>query len=981
MQFKFHMTYRYKTVFVTLILLAFIAFTGHAQENTDEYKKTIESADNYFSKGDYINAKASYQIAVRLAPNEQYPKDRLQQSLDMIKVQMNISSLYSQKIQLADDLFDKKDFEGALKVYQEALTIIPGDNYATGKIQEISKSLSDARILEENYQKNIINGDKLLKEGNLEKALAEYQSASKLKPAETYPKEKINQIEKQVAESKTISGAYETALQSADQAISHNKYDEAINYLDSAIKLKPDETLPRQKLAEAQNLKTSWDSYSSIISEADNFYIAKEFEKAKDKYLQAQSIKPSDEYPKRMLEKIDIALMDVSNANRSSYEVSIALADKLFNEQDYEEAMIEYKNALHFKPDEQYAKQRISDINKALSLRKTQDEAYAQSIAKADNLYKEERYSEARDEYTRASGIKSLEEYPKVKIDELNALLSKLASQREIYDNLIKGADRLFFSDKYVEAREQYRAAVDLFPKEKYPNDQIVMINEILGVRDKYTKSVTTADQLLYKKDYEGALLEYRNAAGINPKETYPLDKIKEIETIMSANEKAQKDLADKKREAVPPEEEEVTKEDKQQAADAYQKNKVFEIEADTAELAALQARDNQYQDAIIEADRAMVSKDYEKALSGYQAALGIKPNESYPQGKIDEINRIKAELAKEALENQYKDAISNADKALAAKDYQKALTGYRAALSLKPGESYPQGKVTEINSTLGEIAAKEAQDNQYRDAISNADKALAAKDYQKALTGYRAALSFKPGESYPQGKVTEINSTLGEIAAKEAQDNQYRDAISNADKALAAKDYQKALTGYQAALSLKPGESYPQGKVTEINSTLGEIAAKEAQENQYRDAISNADKALAAKDYQKALTGYQAALSLKPGESYPQGKVTEINSTLGEIAAKEAQENQYRDAISNADKALAAKDYQKALTGYQAALSIKPGESYPQGKVTEINSTLGEIAAKEAQENQYRDAISNADKALAAKDYQKALTGLPGCA
>jgi tetratricopeptide (TPR) repeat protein len=975
LQLKHTMAFLHKNVFVSLIFLIIFNLAGQAQETNDEYRKTIESADNYFTKGDYINAKASYQIAVRLAPEEQYPKDRLQQSLDMIKVQMYQSNLYTQKIMIADELYKKNELNAALQAYQEALTILPGDVYASGKIQEINRDQVDLQQLEENYQKSIVDGDKFFKEGKLEKALAEYRNASLLKPSEAYPREKAIQAENMIAEGKNITDEYEAALQDAELAISRNKYDEAISLLEKAINLMPDEPLPMQKLAEAQNLKAAWDSYSSIINAADEYYISKEFQLAKDKYLQAQSIKPADDYPKRMLEKIDIALMDLSKANRSSYEVSIALADKLYNEQDYERAMVEYQNALHFKPNEEYAKQLISDINKALSLRKSQEDAYLQAISRADDFYKQERYEEAREEYLRATGIKSLEQYPKVKVDEINSKLSNLATQRSVYNNLIKGADRLFFSDEYVEARNQYRKASELFPKEQYPLDQITMINEILGLRDKYVKAVTRADQLLYEKDYEAAMLEFKNAANISPKEIYPLEKIKEIQRILAANASKQIEPVEKEPEIALTEEDLVTEEDYQQGLEAYDENRVFTLDFEDAEPTAEEIAENNYLQALTTADSTFAEKDYRNALAYYQAARAIKPGEVYAERKITEINAILSDIAaKEALENQYNDVIVSADKALLAKDYDKALTDYQAALKIKPGETYAQGKITEINNALGEIAAKDALENQYKDVIASADKALLAKDYNKALVDYQAALSLKPGEAYAQGKIDEINNALGEIAAKEALENQYKDVIASADKAFLAKDYNKALVDYQAALKIKPGETYAQGKITEINNALGEIAAKEALENQYKDVIASADKALLAKDYNKALTDYQAALSLKPGEAYAQGKINEINNTLGEIAAKEALENQYKDVIASADKALMAKDYDKALADYQAALSLKPGEAYAQGKINEINNALGEIAAKEALENQYKDVIASADKALLAKDYNKAL-------
>jgi tetratricopeptide (TPR) repeat protein len=1077
------MTFRSKAGLIFLVFICLFAFQGFAQENADEYRKTIEMADTYFSKGDYINAKASYQIAVRLAPEEQYPKDRLQQSLDMIKAQMYQNSLYTQKIQLADDLLGKNDLEGALRTYQEALAILPGDSYATGKVQAITNNMAGAKLTEENYQKSITKGDQLFKDGNLENALTEYRNAASLKPAETYPKEKVAQVEKTLADRKNLAGTYESLMQAADVAISHNKYDEAITNLEQAVKLKPDDTAAATKLADAKKMKADWDSYSLLINGADNLYISKDFAKAKEKYLQAEAIKPADEYPKRMIEKIDIALMDIAKADRSSYEVTIALADKLFNEQDYERAIVEYNNALRFKPDEEYAKQRITDINNALKLRESQEVAYKQSIAKADKLYNEDQFEDARDEYNKASSIKPLEQYPKVKVDEINTMLSKLASQKGVYDNLIKGADRLFFSDEYVEAREQYRQASDIFPKEQYPLNQITMINEILGIRDKYDKAVTKADMLLSDKKYDEALLEFRNAATINPKEEYPLQKIKEIETIQAYSSKPQQPVKKEDQKVVADEDNKMTEEEYQQGLAAYNKEKVYEVKVDSAGLAAMASDDKQYDDFIATADSLLLIKNYEEALSKYQAAIKLKPGEIYAHGKIDGINKIlaeiaakeaadkkKAELAQQqqqealakqqqqeallkqqqqvALDKKYADAITAADAALQAKDYQKALTVYQSAKSLKPDETYAPGKIMEINGILSEIAAKEAADKQaaliaqqqaalaqqqqaaldkqYSDAITNADKLLQAKDYEKALTAYQSAKSLKPDETYAPGKITEINGILGEIAAKDALekqqtilaqqqqaalDKQYSDAISSADKLLQAKEYDKALRAYQSAKSLKPDETYAPGKITEINGILSEIAAKDALEKQqavlaqqqqaaldkqYADAITAADAALQAKDYQKALTVYQSSKSLKPDETFAPGKISEINGILGEIAAKEAAakqqailaqqqqatlDKQYADAITNADKLIQAKEYDKALAAYQSAKSLKPDETYAPGKITEVNKILEEIAAKDALEKQqeaidkkYSDVISTADNAFKAKDYQNAL-------
>ena len=64
--------------------------------------------------------------------------------------------------------------------------------------------------------------------------------------------------------------------------------------------------------------------------------------------------------------------------------------------------------------------------------------------------------------------------------------------------------------------------------------------------------------------------------------------------------------------------------------------------------------------------------------------------------------------------EEQYKDLIDKADKLLADKSYEPAKTNYQDALALKPGETYPKGKIEEIDKVLAEIAREKALDDQY---------------------------------------------------------------------------------------------------------------------------------------------------------------------------------------------------------------------------------------------------------------------------
>ena len=871
---------RYITLVTLIIFLLLRAIPAISQTDMEQYSKTIQMADNYFSKGDYINAKASYQIAVKLAPDEQYPKDRLQQSLDMIKVQMYQNSLYTQQIQLADEFFGKKDFDNALKYYQEALTILPGDVYASGKIQEINMTRANNQQTEEDYIKAITAADKLFKEGKLEGSLAEYRRAVELKPSETYPKEKAIEVEALIAKGKKITDEYELALQDAELALSRNDYETAVQKLEAAIRLMPGDPLPKQKLAEAQNLKAAWDSYSGLINEGDDLYVSKEFEKARQKYLQALSVKPSEEYPRSMIEKIDAALLQVAEQNITSYEEAIALADQLYSEEKYELAMVEYKNALRFKPDENYAKQRISDITNALNLRKSQEEAYNQSIAKGDKLYREGQYELALAEYKKAYDFKPMEQYPKVKIAEIESKIANRVSQQGTYDELIKGADKLFFTDNYFEALGQYKKALEIFPEEKYPQGQIIMINEILGLRERYNASVAKADQLYGEKQYEPALLEYRNATSIMPSETYPLEKIRELENIISR----QTALNEK---PVPEEinEEEDFQADEGETVVITQQGQTFEIEIDSAEIRQQTEMENRYWAAIETGDQKLAGKEYTEAKAAYQEARALKPGEVYAEGKIKEIDLILADIAAKEAAAKELAAKEAAEKEAAAKE----LAAKEAAEKEAAAKELAAKEAAEKEAAAKELAAKEAAEREaaaneqinreYLLALETAANYLKDGRLEESRTAYLEASAIKPGEEMPKQQIREIDRQIKERIAE--LDLAYQVAVSKGDNFFGLQDFESARMQFTRALELKPNEAYP---AEQLRLADMEIAKKQKLiQEEYDRTIIEADKYFASKTYDSALELFRKAAALKPDMDYPQEMAGRILKLLSE--------------------------------------------------------------------------------------------------
>lgn len=717
-------------------------------------------------------------------------------------------------------------------------------------------------------------------------------------------------------------------------------------------------------------------------------------------------------------------------ASESKYKEAISKGDAAFNKKDYQTAKASYQDALTIKKGEAYPVGKLVEIDKLLAdaAKNAQLEAdYKAAIAKADQAFGNKNYDAAKGSYTDALKLKPAEGYPKSKLDEIAKLLASESKNKELdakYNAAIAAADKAFAAKTYDAAKTSYSEALALKSGEKYPKSQLAEIERLQNelnaknksaadLLDKYKATIAKADKAFASKDYSGAKNTYKDASGLQPSESYPKDKIAEIDKIlaeMAGKEAADKDRLAKEKELNAKYETLISKADKAfsskdfatakssyteasslKSSEQYPKDKLMEIDRLMAAMASKDAADKErlakenqlnakYTAAIAAGDKALGGKDYAGAKSAYSEALTLKSGEKYPKSKLEEIDKILASA--EDLDSKYKAAIAKADAAFKAKTYDDAKKSYKDALTYKGSEQYPKDKLAEIDALRVKEAGEKELDNKYNAILAKADKALSGKDYTEAKSGYNAALAMKPAEGYPKAKLAEIDKLLADMAAKEAADKdrlakekasneKYLAVIAKADAAFNSKDYTNAKNAYTEAYNIKPSEQYPKDKLQAIDALLA-AAAKE-QDAKFRAAITKADAAYTAKDYASAKSGYMEALGIKATEAYPKDQLTKIDMLITEAGKEKELKAQYTAAIAKGDGAMQKKDYTNALAAYKEAQALKPAEPYPNNKISEINNILDGLARSKEKDKQYTDVIAKADKLLAGRDYKQA--------
>jgi hypothetical protein len=792
-------------------------------------------------------------------------------------------SKYNAAISKGDAAFSKKDYTNAKTAYQDALTIKKGEGYPLGKIVEIEKLLADANKnaqQEADYKTAIARGDQAFSGKNYDVAKGGYTDALKIKPSESYPKSKLDEIARLLADAnknKDLDAKYDAAIAKADKAFAAKTYDVAKISYSEALTLKSSEKYPKAQLAEIDRLLNELNAknksaaellekYKASIAKADKAFSAKDYSNAKNIYKEASGYQPTEAYPKDKMAEIDKLLAELANKDASEkerqakekelnakYDAIIAKADKSLSGKDYAGAKNAYKEALGLKSAEQYPKDKINEIDKLLAslagkeaeeknrLQKENEinDKYNIAIAAGDKAMGGKDYNTAKSSYTAALVLKANEKYPKTKLDEIDKLLAGANELNAKYIAAIAKGDAALKGKVYDDAKKAYKEALSYKSTEQYPKDKLAEIDGLLakesGAKEldaKYNSIISKADKALSGKDYANAKSSYTEALDMKPAEAYPKTKLAEIEKAMADAAKA---LADKDREVA------------------------SKAAADKDRLAREKALNEKYAAAIAKADAAFATKQYGPSKAAYTEAYGIKPAEQYPKDKINEIDKLLAAADKE-LEQKYKTALAKADAAFAIKDYPNARTAYVEATGIKATDPYPKDQVTKIDMLLAEANKDKELKTKYTAAITSGDANMAKKDYPAALLAFKEAQGLRPSEPYPNNKISEINNLLDGLARSKEKDKQYADLIIKADKSFASKDYKVAKGSYLDASLIKPTERYPKTKVIEIDNILN-------------------PKTVAPVVTNKAMEDFRNDLAKK----YPQG-ITEESGTEGNL-------------------------------------------------------------------------------------------------
>lgn len=560
----------HKIIKITFIaLFAIICFTTNyasAQEQAPTYQSLVASGDKEFAKKEYIKAKTCYQEALRIKPNDATAKSKLNKTLDAIREESKKEEQFFEHLDKADAFYDNGDFQNALMEYDNALKIMPKDEYAQSKKAEITQTLQNEKEKLDSFNNMVALGDKLLSGEKYAEAVMQYESALKLYPNSNSAKAKLKEAyDKNAAYNLKVSEFERFKKQGHDFEL-RKKYSEAIESYQKALQIFPQETEISAIVSSLQAKKDVADRYDEKINEADALYEDQSYLAAKSAYLAALTVIPDDSYAQGMISRIEeivnsdeyVSIQREKEKLDNDFATLINKGGNAEGFQNYELAISYYTQALELKPGNQMAVSKKENAENQLlrqqQLAKERErqaaiEAEKQRIANIQNLINvgnqqitDKKYAEAELTFKELLKLDPNNETANAQLEVIAGFYEEIQRQKE--ENyqfaMSEGAAALANQD-YTEALKQFNIALANKPNDEAATQQLASAQQMEDLRlaalqNEYDTFIAKADGQFNTKNYDKAIELYTKAANLNTGNPYPANKIKEIGEILAAN-------------------------------------------------------------------------------------------------------------------------------------------------------------------------------------------------------------------------------------------------------------------------------------------------------------------------------------------------------------------------------------------------------------------------------------------------------------
>lgn len=919
---------------------------------------------------------------------------------------------YNEAIKAADKAYNEKSYQAALTKYEEALKYKPKEKHPNDRIIEIDAIIQkqkeeNLKSNQENaeYLNLIKAADNLKNAGDYAKAKEKYNEAIDLKDDEQYPRDQITAINKLIKE-KENEEKYKKLIEAADIMYKQKSFKSARDNYAEASKLKPNEQYPKDKLKELEDkIKTEEDTaakkaqYEKLVAEGEQLAKEEKWEEAKSKFEEALKIESASTYVKGQLDIVNKKIAEIKAEKEKTEKIAKLLkeGEMALAEKTYDAALGKFKEVLTLENTNAVAKEKIGLIEKIIAeeaKNKELNDKFNALVKQGDDAVTAKKYQDAITKYTEAVGLKN-DAAVNIKIEDAKKALADLESAQKKeadFAKLVSEGQSAFTAKDYSTALGKYEAALSIKPEDAPTSQKITEIKKLIGDQQAAADKLKKIEQLLQEgiSLMEGSVMDgpqldaakskFNEVLGLDNKNATAITKIAEVDKLL----KEQKEMADKNAKF----NDNVAKGDAEAAANSWEKaigfyNVAIGIKEDVAvrqkiadaqnkinELTASKKLDADYQKAITDANALRDVQKYQEALAKYEMAKGLKPSETYAPQEIDKISKLLAEKASAAeKEAQIKALLTEGEILFSQKEYQSARSKFEQVLTLDNGNTKATQRISDINAQLASLADQAQKQQQIAQLIQEGQNHFSTGKFEEAKGKFEQVQSLEKENPTAKKYLADIMSELAKLKNQAEANEKFNAFVTQGNSAFSSQKWQEAITAYNEALKLKE-DAFIQQKRDDAQQKLNELAQNQESEAKYTAAITAANALRDGQKYQEALAKYEEAKSFKPAESYPQQEIEKIKQLMT-TADKNKKVNQL---LAEGQTYLNAKDYSNSQSKYQEVLSIEGSNETAKAKLAEIASMQNTQASEQAKEKEFSQLKTQGLQAFFGEDYNNAL-------
>ena len=551
----------------------------------EEFNRLLAAGDVNVTGQKYSEAIDNFKSALKIKVGEKAATAKLanaeqllaKANADKAKIEVEFSRLLA----AGDANVSVQKYPEAIDNFKSALKIKIGDKTATAKLanaeQLLAKANADKAKLEEEFKRLLAAGDANVSVQKYPEAIANFKSALNIKMGDQVTSEKLANAEQLLAKANAnkakLEEEFNRLLVAGDANVTVQKYPEAIDNFESALKIKVGDKTAIAKLANAEQLlakanadKARLDAeFNRLLAEGDANVAAQKLPEGIINFKDALKIKPGEPVAtsklanaEKLLSQLNAEKQRIENEQRllaekqKRYKETIAKADQLFAAKVYPGAKDQYLEAIKISDTDHYPKDRIVEIDTLLAQqekdrllarrladeqRKLQGEgSYLKNIQTGDANFAKSLFNVAIFYYQEALKFKAGDKYALEKVDNCRKMIDSnvTAEKMQEYNSYVKHADDDLHAKKYSSARFYYGKANEILPWESYPASQLKFIEKLIsadlsGTDAQYFDAIKKADDAVAQKSYAVARFYFQQAASLKPDEEYPKQQLKRL--------------------------------------------------------------------------------------------------------------------------------------------------------------------------------------------------------------------------------------------------------------------------------------------------------------------------------------------------------------------------------------------------------------------------------------------------------------------